>query len=534
MKIVSNVLPLLVLVVSNLSLSVDSFAPIAKSSTSLFGARGGERSMSRTVTDNTTLSASTTSEELIPREVLFGNPDYASPNLSPDGNSLSFLAPSPEGVLNVFVKATKEPLETARMITNDNSRGIRSAFWAQDSKTMLYMQDFEGDENFHLWAINVEDPTAEARDLTPGKEVKASSVMINKRFPDEILVGTNQRDAKSFDIYRCNYETGELTLDTENPGDVVGWGSEDLSFQIRQAVVRNQEDSSTTIRVRDDDKSEWRDLITFPYGESGDLVDFSADGTFCWMTSSLGRETDALIKVDLQTGETIEEIFAKDNCDCGGVTLDEDTKELRAVSYNYARLERQFFDKELEEDYRILTSLAPEGAEVLPSSKTRDQKLWIVNFRRSDGPAEYVLYDQVKKTTSPLFVSKPDLLKYKFAPMEDVRITARDGLELVAYLTRARTDQATPLILLVHGGPWARDSWGFNSQAQWFANRGYATLLPGVDWFWKELCKSRIRHLASQLPGVDWFWKELYSQGRQAVGCWRHAARLNRFRKVGD
>jgi dipeptidyl aminopeptidase/acylaminoacyl peptidase len=456
------------------------------------------------------LSASTTSEELIPREVLFGNPDYAAPNLSPDGKYLSFLAPSPEGVLNVFLKLTNEPLESARMITNDTSRGIRSAFWAQDSKTMLYMQDFEGNENFHLWAINVEETDPEARDLTPGEQVKASSVMINKRFPDEILVGTNARDAKSFDMYRCNYLTGELTLDTENPGDVVGWGSEDFSFQIRHAVVRNQSDSSTTVRVRDDDKSEWRDLITFPYGESGGLVDFSKDGKFCWMTSSLGRETNALLKVDLQTGETMEEIFAQDNCDCGGVTLDQDTKELRAVSYNYARLERQFFDKELEEDYRILASLAPAGAEVIPSSKTTDQKLWIVSYRRSDGPAEYVLYDQVKKTTSPLFVSKPDLLNYKLAPMEDVRITARDGLELVAYLTRARTDRATPLILLVHGGPWARDSWGFNSQAQWFANRGYATL--------------QVNYRASTGFGKSF----------QAMGCRRHAARFNRFRKVGD
>jgi dipeptidyl aminopeptidase/acylaminoacyl peptidase len=426
--------------------------------------------------DKTIVSASTTSEDIIPREVLFGNPDYAAPNLSPDGNYLSYLAPSPEGVLNVFVKLTSEPLEMARMITNDTSRGIRNAFWAQDSKTMLYMQDFEGNENFHLWAVDVDDSTKEARDLTPGKEVKASNIMINKRFPDEILVGTNERVAKSFDMYRCNYKTGELTLDTENPGDVVGWGSEDFSFQVREAVVRNQEDSSTTIRVRDDDKSEWRDLITFPYGESGNLVDFSADGKFCWMTSTLGRETNALLKVDLKTGETVEEIFAKDKCDCGGVTLDEDTKELRAVSYTYARLERKFWDTELEEDYRILTSLAPDGAEVVASSKTRDQKLWIVSYRRSDGPAEYVLYDQVKKTTSPLFVSKPDLLNYKLAKMEDVRITARDGLELVAYLTRARTDRATPLILLVHGGPWARDTWGFNSQAQWFANRGYATL----------------------------------------------------------
>lgn len=146
------------------------------------------------------------------------------------------------------------------------------------------------------------------------------------------------------------------------------------------------------------------------------------------------------------------------------------------VSYNYARTERIFFDKELEEDYKVLGALGPKGAEVGVSSRTRDETLWIVNYRRSDGPTEFVLYDQIKKTTTPLFVSQPKLLDYKLAPMEDVRIKARDGLELVAYLTRARMDKKTPLILLVHGGPWARDYWGFTPSAQWFANRGYATL----------------------------------------------------------
>jgi dipeptidyl aminopeptidase/acylaminoacyl peptidase len=453
----------LVLLLSTLVLS-DSFVPWQ---TALVGS----------TSKATKKSAMTTSVDLIPREILFGNPTYASPLLSPDGTYLSYLAPSSEGVLNVFVKLVLEPLDNARMITNDSSRGIRNAFWAQDSTTILYLQDFEGDENFHLWAIDVEDPLAKARDLTPGENVKASNIMTNKRFPEEILVGTNKRDPKCFDMYRCNYKTGDLTLKAENPGDVVGWGSEDMSFQVRQAVVLNQEDSSTTIRVRDNDTSEWRDLMVFPYGEDGNMVDFCADdGKTCYMTSSLGRETTALIRVDLHTGQTIEELFSTDKCNCGGVTLDQDTKELRAVSYNYARVERKFFDKELEEDYRALESLAPEGAEVVPSSKTRDEKLWIVGFRRSDGPIEYVLYDQPNKTISPLFFSKPELLKYKLAPMEDVRIIARDGLELVGYLTKARTDKATPLVLLVHGGPWARDSWGFSAQAQWFANRGYATL----------------------------------------------------------
>jgi dipeptidyl aminopeptidase/acylaminoacyl peptidase len=333
-----------------------------------------------------------------------------------------------------------------------------------------------------LWAVDVEDVDAVARDLTPGKNVKASNVMTNKRFPDAILVGTNQRDAKIFDMYRCNYRTGELTLDTENPGDVVGWGAESFSFEIREAAVRNQGDSSNTVRVRDSATSEWRDLITFPYGEEGNLVDFAADnGKTCYIKSSLGRETTALLRMDLQTGEVLEEIFAPDKCNCGGVTIDEETKEIRAVSFNYARVERKFFDKELEQDYTVLQGLAPaEGAEIVCASRTNDEKLWIVGFVRSDGPTEYVIYDQVQKTTSPLFVSKPDLLDYKLVPMEDVRIPARDGLELVGYLTRANhkrgDDKPTPLILLVHGGPWARDSWGFNAQAQWFANRGYSTL----------------------------------------------------------
>mmetsp|Transcript_21660 Transcript_21660/g.32809 ORF Transcript_21660/g.32809 Transcript_21660/m.32809 type:complete len:671 (+) Transcript_21660:663-2675(+) len=424
-------------------------------------------------------SSMTSSPQLIPREVLFGNPKYASPRLSPDGKYLSYLAPSEENVLNVFVKKTIDPLETARQVTNDKSRGIRNARWAEDSKTLLYLQDFEGNENFHLYAINVEDENkSEARDLTPGDKVKASSLMTNKRFPDEILIGTNERNEKCFDMYRCNYKTGEKTLDTENPGDVVGWGAEDFSFQIKEAVVRNQKDSSTTVRIRDDSNDEWRDLITFPYGEEGGLVDWCADdGKTGYIKSSLGRETTALLKVDLKTGETLEELFYSDKCNCGGVTIDEDTKEIRAVTYNYARTERKFWDKELEQDYKVLESLAPdEGAEVVCLSRTKDETLWIVGFVRSDGPTEYFTYDQVKKTTSPLFVSKPDLLDYKLAPMQDVRIQSRDGLELVAYLTKAKTDGPTPLVLLVHGGPWARDSWGFNPQAQWFANRGYATL----------------------------------------------------------
>jgi len=422
--------------------------------------------------------AVTTSEEIIPRDVLFGNPTYASPELSPDGKYLTYLAPDGKGVLNVFVRSTAdENNDNARMVTKDTSRGIRQYQWAPDSRTILYLQDFEGDENFHLWAIDANTVDAEAKDLTPGKDVKASNLITNKRFPDEILVATNERDATCFDMYRVQYKTGEKVLDTKNPGDVLGWGSEDFSFEVREALVKNQEDDSSIVRVRDGKEADWRDLAVFPYGEDGNLVEFCADdGKTCLMTSSVGRETSALLKVDLQTGETLDIISSNDKCDVGGVVIDDDTKEVKAISYNYARTERVFFDKELEKDYELLKSLGPDGAEVGTSSKTEDEKTWIVAYSRSDGPTEYVLFDQEKKETKALFVSKPDLLDYKFAHMEDIRVKARDGLELVGYLTRANTEKKTPLVLLVHGGPWARDFWGFNASAQWFANRGYATL----------------------------------------------------------
>lgn len=424
--------------------------------------------------------ATTTSEEIIPREVLFGNPKNTSPSLSPDGKFLSYLAPSEDGVLNVFVRPTSdENNDNARMITSDKSRGIRQYQWAPDGENILFLQDFEGDENFHLWVIDATEASASARDLTPGENVKASNLITNKRFPNEILVGTNERDPSCFDMYRVEYKSGEKTMDTKNPGDVLGWGSEDTTFQIREALVKDQADSSETVRVRDDadDSSEWRDLITFPYGENGNLVDFcNDDGKSCWMTSSVGRETTALLKVDLKTGDTLETVSSNDKCDVGGVVLDEDTKELRGVFYNYARTERVFFDSALEKDYEVLKSLGPDNCDVGTVSKTTDEKMWVVSYSRSDGPTEFVLYDQEEKTTKPLFVSKPDLLDYEFAPMEDVRITARDGLEMVGYLTRADTEKKTPLVLMVHGGPWARDTWGFNSYAQWFANRGYATL----------------------------------------------------------
>ena len=238
----------------------------------------------------------------------------------------------------------------------------------------------------------------------------------------------------------------------------------------------NPADSSTTVRVRDGASSEWRELVTFPYGEDGNMVDFSQDGKSALVLSSIGRETTALLRMDVASGKVLEEIASNEKANVGGIMLDDDTKAVRAVSFNYARTERQYFDGTVKAAVETLEAAAPEGAEVGILSRTRDDATWVVSFRRDDGPTEFVTFERGSGAITPLFVSQPKLLEYKFAHMEDVRITARDGLELVAYLTRADTEKPTPLVLMVHGGPWARDFWGFNSAAQWFANRGYACL----------------------------------------------------------
>jgi len=416
----------------------------------------------------------TTSEEIIPRDVLFGNPEYASPMISPDGKLLAYLRPDSNGILNVWCRTVGGSDD--RIVTADKYRGIRQARWAEDSKNLFYFQDSGGDENFHLYVIDATELNSEARDLTPGEGVKAQNLITNKRFLDHILIATNQRNPQLFDMYKCDLASGELTMTAENPGDVLGWGAEYETFEVREAVAKIAADSSTVVRVRDSAQGQWRDLVSFPYGEEGNMIDFAKDGKSVLALSTLGRETSALVRLDIQTGEEIEVIAENKKCNCGGILVDEDTKEVQAVSFNYARTSRVFFDKSIEADFKKLEASAPEGAEVSIASQTRDQKTWVVSYRRDDGPTEFLIYDRTEGVTTPLFVSQPKLSEYKFAHMEDVRIQARDGLELVAYLTRANAKEATPLVLMVHGGPWARDFWGFNPMAQWMANRGYAVL----------------------------------------------------------
>jgi len=408
---------------------------------------------------------------LVPREIFLGNPVKTAPRISPDGTRLTYLAPSPQNVLNVWLRTVGKSDD--RMITNDVKRGIRSHFWAEDGRHVLYLQDVNGNENFHLYSVDLE--TSEARDLTPHEGVRATNVALDRRHPGEVLVGLNLRDRKVFDMHRVDLATGGSKLDTQNPGDVAGW-STDADFVIRAATAQNSSDGSSIVRVRDSATSPWRDLLTFPAEENGGFVDFAPDGKSAYVETSIGSDVTRLVRVDLATGRELEELAKDPRCDVGSIVVNDLTHRVEAVGFNYLRNEWKVMDPAVAADFAALRKVRDGDFSIV--SRDQADHTWVVAYLVDDGPVAFYAYDRASRKPSFLFVTQPALEKATLAKREPVIIPARDGLPLVSYLTvpAGVPRKNLPMVLLVHGGPWARDNWSFDPTAQWLANRGYAVL----------------------------------------------------------
>jgi dipeptidyl aminopeptidase/acylaminoacyl peptidase len=409
--------------------------------------------------------------ELIPLDVLFGNPSHSRARVSPDGTMLSCIAPSEAGVLNVWVRTIGQDDDT--MVTNDTHRGIRIQFWAENSRHLIYLQDSGGDENWHVYASDLQ--TKVVRDLTPFQGIRATNVITDRNHPDEILVGLNLRDRRMFDMYRIDLVTGAVVLDTENPGDVLGWLT-DPDFQIGGAMAQSNADGSQTLRVRDGAGKPWRDLVTWPFGENGGAIDFAADGRSLYATSTLGSDKARLVRIDFMTGQELEVIAQNKRVDVGAVEIHPDTRIVQAVEFDYLKPEWLVIDPGIKKDMDFLKAAHPGAYGVI--SRDHADRIWIVYYAVDDGPLTYYVYDRAGKTLDFLFADRPELQKYQLAKCKPVVIKARDGLELVSYLTVpvSTEPKKLPLVLLPHGGPWARDYWGYDPMVQWCANRGYATL----------------------------------------------------------
>ena len=432
---------------------------------------------------------------LIPRKVFFGNPDRTSVQLSPDGSRIAFLAPL-DGVLNVWV-ALREMPGAARPVTHDTGSGIRIYMWTYRPHELIYLQDEAGDENWRLYAVNVADGSV--RTLTPFDGVQARLQGASPDHPGELLVALNRRDPQAHDLYRLELESGELTLLAESEG-FLGWLTDD-AYRVRAALRPTPDGGMEIVRPAlraaegpaqeaGDAEGGWTVWQTIPPEDAVTTQPFGLDksGEVLYMADSRGRNTSAAVAVDMATGES--RLLGEDpQADVEGGLIHPTEKRIQALSFIYDRKRWQILDPAIEADLAYLATVADGEVEIV--SRTLDDAHWIVTYLVDDGPARFYLYDRRVGVASFLFTNRSALEGLPLVKMRSVLIQARDGQELIAYLTLPphakeepygsdsgvpMTEERVPLVLTPHGGPRDRDRWGFNGWHQWLANRGYAAL----------------------------------------------------------
>ncbi|MCI4569068.1 S9 family peptidase [Lysobacter sp. CFH 32150] len=424
------------------------------------------------------LSAHAAEVELIPREALFGNPERANVQISPDGKYLSWTAPV-NGVMNVWV-APADDLSKARAVTDDAARGIRQYFWSYRPDTLLYLRDSGGDENFHLYALDLKSDSK--RDLTPFPKTRAAVNGVSHLHPDSVLVGMNDRDAKWHDLYRVDLASGARTLVEKNTQDIAGYLT-DADYQVRMAQKSRPDGGSDLLKP--DGKGGWSKFDEIPFADSLTTSPggYTTDGKTLYFTDSRGRDTAALYAIDAASGN--KRLLLEDaRADVGEVIADPKTGEIDAVSVNYLRDEWKVLDPSIVDDLAKLKAIGP--GDVFVTARTLDDRTWIAGYAAAESPVVYYHYDRTGDgKLTKLFAARPALEGKPLVPMWPQEIKSRDGLTLVSYLSLpksadvdndGRADKPVPMVLLVHGGPWGRDGYGYGGLTQWLANRGYAVL----------------------------------------------------------
>ena len=409
--------------------------------------------------------------ELIPRRVLFGNPERVSPHISPDGTRLAWIAPH-EGVLNVWVApmgGDGVDWPGAQVVTDDTDRGIRMFAWAHDGRHLLYLQDTGGDENWRLHDVDL--ATMQRRDLTPFGNVRTELIAAEKKFPTEILIGLNKDNPQLHDVYRLNLTTGGLVKEVDNPG-FIGWIA-DAQLVVR-AGIAPQPDGGMVLMVRGGAAEDWRPVLTVSAEDAltSQPLAFSEDGRSLLALSSVGADTGRLVRLDLATGG--QQVLAEDpDADVAGLRIDPDTREPQIVSFLKDRMEYQVLDEAVAPDLAAIRALNPGDPSFDDADDADDT--WLVAFNNDTTAVSYYSYDRRAREGRFLFEARPELSRYQLAPMEPFTFTSRDGLTIHGYATFPPDAPRTglPTVLNVHGGPWARDAWGYDPEAQWLANRGY-------------------------------------------------------------
>jgi dipeptidyl aminopeptidase/acylaminoacyl peptidase len=457
---------------------------------------------------------------LIDRDVIFGNPEIAAAQLSPDGKYIAFLKPWKD-TRNVYVNAVDEPFSAARLLTTETKRPVAGYFWTRDSKYILYAKDNDGDENFNVYAV---DPSAKpaagadappSRDLTGLKGVRVRIFEVPKSDPDIVYIGLNDRDKSWHDLYRLKISTGEKMLVRKNTERITGWVF-DLKGQLRMATRSAENGDTEVLRV---DSDAFTKVFSCSVFESCDPLQFQPGDQRLYMETNKDADLTSLELLDPQTGKT--EMVESDplgKVDFGGALFSEATDELVETWYIDARVKTYYKNKSFGDDVHWIENKFPDH-EILVVSRTKDEQLWLVTAVSDTEPGETLLFDRKAHRLTPQYTIHEKLPRADLAQMKPVTYKSSDGLEIPAYLTLPKGVPAKnlPALMLPHGGPWGRDRWGYDPLAQFFANRGYAVLQPNfrgsTGYGRKFLDAGNLQWGRKMQDDVTWGVKYLVAQG---------------------
>src|SRR5215472_10973740 len=457
---------------------------------------------------------------LIDRELIFGNPEIAAAQLSPNGQYLAFLKPWKD-TRNIYVKGVNEPFSAAHLLTTETKRPIAGYFWSRDSKYILYVKDNDGDENFNAFSV---DPAAKpapgseaplSRDLTGLKGVRVYIYEVPKSDPDAVYVGLNDRDKAWHDLYKLKISTGEKTLIRKNTDRIAGWDF-DLKGQLRLAT-RSAENGDTEILRVDPDK--FAKIYSCSVFETCGLLHFQPGDQRAYMETNKDAELISLVLFDPQTGKT--EMVESDPLgknDFGGALFSEATDELVETWYFADRVKTYYKGKAFGADVHWIEQRFPDQ-EIKVVSRTKDEQSWLVTAVSDTEPGQTLLFERKTHTLTPQFKIRDKLPRADLAQMKSVTYKSSDGLEIPAYLTLPKgvPPKNLPALIIPHGGPWGRDQWGYNSLAQFFANRGYAVLMPNfrgsTGYGRKFLDAGNLQWGRKMQDDVTWGVKYLVSEG---------------------
>ena len=459
---------------------------------------------------------------IIDRELFFGDPELAGAQISPDGKFIAFIKPF-KGIRNIWVKRTEDPFDKAKPITADPNRPIPSYFWSEDGKYILFTQDKAGDENYLVYAVNPADAPAAgqevpaARNLTDVKGVAATIYLTPRSEPDAIYVGLNDRDKAWHDLYKVKISTGERTLVRQNTERIVGW-TFDLKDQLRLASRVNDAGDTEILRV---DEKGFTKVYSCNVFEGCGPLRYHKDGKRVYFITNKGAGIDLtrLELFDPMTGkEELVETDPLNRVDFGGAEFSDLTDEMIVTTYEDERQRLYWKDKSFEADYKLLQKKLP-GKEIGLGSSTKDEKLLLIVAHSDTEPGERYLFDRTTKKLTLQYRSREKLNRDHLAPMKAVRYKSSDGMEIPAFLSLPKgvEPRNLPAVIFPHGGPWARDSWGYDTFAQFWANRGYAVLQPnfrGSTGYGKKFIDAGNKQWGDRMQDdITWGVKYLVDQG---------------------